>query len=202
MGPPAHQSSVCNRNRRSNQAVKPGLVCTQCRHCSKCGSTATSLDVDHQPDCRLCRQPIAYFQETLACGHSYHGDCLFRWLKKHVTCPTVKNVCPKCGLLPPGGTTLPSTKATVAQAERNGHNGRPLYSRSNSSSSESSSTSSSSGSSRSSRASDRDVTSPTTKSGHRDRKSSTGTEKGNSSDSDSGSDSGHGHHRSSARGYY
>ena len=57
----------------------------------------------HDMNCGLCHTRITYFQEQLTCGHLYHGDCLFRWLKKHVTRPMVKNVCPTCGLLPPGG---------------------------------------------------------------------------------------------------
>jgi len=183
MGLPAHLSSVCNRNRRSNQQAKPGVVCNQCRHCSKCGSKASSLDADHQANCDLCRKPIAYFQETLACGHAYHGDCLFRWLKKHVTCPNVKNVCPRCGLLPPNAR--PVKDVVAAKKDR-----RP---RSDSSASEASSASSSS--SRSSRV----TVVSATKSGHRPRKTSTSTETSSSSDSDSGSDS---EHRVSARGYY
>jgi len=185
MGLPAHLSSVCNRNRRSNQQVKPGVVCNQCRHCSKCGSKASSLDADHQASCALCRQPIAYFQETLACGHAYHGDCLFRWLKKHVTCPKVKNVCPCCGLLPPGG--VPIKDVTKKSSDR-GHGRRP---RSDSSASEASSASS--GSNRSSRVTVVSASKPS-----RHRQTSTSTEiSSSSSDSDSDLETGH---RGSSRG--
>lgn len=113
---PTH--ALCNRNRRSNQLAKPGVICTTCNTCSKCGHQAnhSNYNVTAEPPlitnatlseaeavCALCDKPIAYFRESLPCGHTFHGDCLFRWLKRNVTQPKVKNVCPWCGLLSASG---------------------------------------------------------------------------------------------------
>ena len=49
--------------------------------------------------CLLCRKDIRYYQETLTCGHIYHSDCYWRWIRARSNLPEEKSICPRCGFL-------------------------------------------------------------------------------------------------------
>lgn len=43
--------------------------------------------------CGLCKEPIKFFREEYVCGHSYHGECIWRFEKLNPTYDS--NNCPK-----------------------------------------------------------------------------------------------------------
>lgn len=43
--------------------------------------------------CGLCKEPIKFFREEYVCGHSYHGECIWRFEKLNATYDS--NNCPK-----------------------------------------------------------------------------------------------------------
>lgn len=100
--------------------------------------------------CSLCRQEVRYFPETLTCGHQFHTDCYWRWIRVRSNRPEEKSICPKCAFL----TVAPTTNSMGNNKNRDrllagvkGSSGRMMVRRLSSSSDCSMSSSSSSSSS-------------------------------------------------------
>jgi hypothetical protein len=88
------------------QVIVPPSKCGACGHSQAKQQALVGHIVKVKPAtpvCAICTKNIQYFDEVLGCGHHFHADCVWRWLKSHTTHPKEKNVCPKCGLLPASG---------------------------------------------------------------------------------------------------
>lgn len=82
---------------------------SDCSECSDCESTDGSSGYSSR--CFLCRKDIRYFPETLTCGHVFHSDCYWRWIRVRSNRPEEKSICPSCGFL-----TIPSTRKSMDRA--------------------------------------------------------------------------------------
>jgi hypothetical protein len=65
-------------------------------HESVCSSGVHGLP---EASCYICRKDIKYYQEELTCGHKYHADCYWRWIRVRSNLPEEKSICPRCGFL-------------------------------------------------------------------------------------------------------
>ena len=43
-------------------------------------------------DCPICLEPISTDKKILKCNHTFHKDCVNRWLLNHDTCPMCRGV--------------------------------------------------------------------------------------------------------------
>lgn len=82
-----------------------------CSPLSQTGSSATGSNRQPTDPCLLCCKSIRYFPERLTCGHSYHSDCYWRWIRVRSNLPEEKSICPRCGFLPspPASPTSPTS---------------------------------------------------------------------------------------------
>lgn len=75
---PAHRC-CCALNRADYQSDRTSVI---------------STDYLARPEkCGLCKEPIKFFREEYVCGHSYHGECIWRFEKLNPTYDS--NNCPK-----------------------------------------------------------------------------------------------------------
>ena len=118
-----------------------------CSPLSKIGSSSSARGKpQHHDHCFLCRKDIRYYQETLTCGHVYHSDCYWRWIRVRSNLPEEKSICPRCGFLPSPPPSLTSPFADMAGLRGSRDRRQRKYSSSSDSSLSSSGSSSSSSS--------------------------------------------------------
>lgn len=100
---PFHQSgssplsspiSCCFHTNSSGSSGSESSDCSDCEQGS--GSEGGSSAIR---GCSLCRKQVRYFAETLTCGHQFHADCYWRWIRVRSNRPEEKSICPKCAFL-------------------------------------------------------------------------------------------------------
>ncbi|KAI1286479.1 hypothetical protein HDE_10901 [Halotydeus destructor] len=108
----------CHRARRTNEPKSTSPTETL-YICTGCGPSRTVTKVTIEATyhcCTICTKDIRYFEDTLVCGHHFHGDCLWRWLKKHAHTPKAKDECPLCGPLTEFRSRANSVVSNVSRA--------------------------------------------------------------------------------------
>lgn len=103
-----HSSSTLNSSRASSTTTyHPNSILS---NRSQCGCSSRASSCGHQTSdqtsvissnylvvkslkCSLCKEKIQYFKEEYICGHSFHGECIWRFEKLNPLFDT--NNCPK-----------------------------------------------------------------------------------------------------------